>query len=154
MALGYVGCGALSTGIECLEESPPYKNDNDEREATNRSILCPVSLRYSRQRLGPELTCFNSNSQLIRTAAFLYFLLSSRSLLEISPMRSRLSPRYSKSSMFFVMTLVTSFSSSLSLSMFCVARESWYVFFVRWMKVSNSTNAYGRHVGERYCCGW
>lgn len=56
--------------------------------------------------------------------------------------------------MFFVMTLVTSLSSSLSLSKFCVARESWYVFFVRWMKVSNSTNAYGRHVGERYCCGW
>jgi hypothetical protein len=56
--------------------------------------------------------------------------------------------------MFFVMTFVTSFSSSFNLSRFCVALESWYVFFVRWMKVSNSTKAYGRHVGERYCCGW
>jgi hypothetical protein len=47
----------------------------------------------ARPPMGPY--CFNSNSQLIRTAAFLYFLLSSRSLLEISPMRSKLSPRYS-----------------------------------------------------------
>ena len=49
VALGYVGSGPLSIGIECLKESPPYKNDNDERKATNGSILCPVSLRYSRR---------------------------------------------------------------------------------------------------------
>jgi hypothetical protein len=69
----------------------------------------------------------------------------------MSPILSKLSPRYRRSSMFLVMTLVTSLSSSFSLSRFCVARESWYVVFVRPMKVSNSTNAYGRNDGERYC---
>lgn len=97
--------------------------------------------------IGPY--CFSSSSQLILTAAFRYFLLSSLSLPDISPIRSRLSPRYRRSSIFFVITLVTSRSSSLSLSRFWLARLSWYVFFVRWMKVSNSTNAYGRQLGER-----
>jgi hypothetical protein len=67
-------------------------------------------------------TCFINNSQLIRTAALRYFILSSLNRPDISPMRSRLSPRYSKSSIFFVMTLVTSRSSSLSLSRFAAAR--------------------------------
>lgn len=96
--------------------------------------------------------CFSISSQLILTAAFLYFLLSSRRRPLISPILSRLSPRYNRSSMFFVMTLVTSFSSSFSLSRLELARASWYVFFVRWMKVSNSTKAYGRRVEDRYCC--
>jgi hypothetical protein len=86
-------------------------------------------------------TCLSSSSQFILTAAFLYFLLSSRRRPLISPIRSRLSPRYRRSSMFLVMTFVTSFNSSLSLSRFCVALLSWYVFFVRWMKVSKSRKA-------------
>lgn len=85
--------------------------------------------------------CFSSSSQFILTAARLYFLLSSFNLPDISPIRSRLSPLYSKSSMFLVMTLVTSRSSWFSLSRFCDARLSWYVFLVRCMKVSNSTKA-------------
>lgn len=68
--------------------------------------------------------CFSINSQLILTAAFRYFEASSRNLPLISPILSRLSPLYSKSSMFLVMTLVTSFSSSFSLSRFPVALES------------------------------
>jgi hypothetical protein len=97
-----------------------------------------------------QLTCFNNNSQLILTAAFRYFLLSSLSLPLISPILSKLSPRYNKSSIFFVITFVTSFNSSFSLSRLADARESWYVFLVRWMKVSNSTKAYGRRVGAWY----
>lgn len=89
--------------------------------------------------IGPY--CLSNNSQLILTAACLYFLLSSLSRELTSPILSRLSPRYSKSSMFFVMTFVTSLSSSFSLSRFCVARVSEYVDFVRWMKVSNSMKA-------------
>ena len=94
-----------------------------------------------------------SNSQLMRTAAFLYFRLSSRKRPDNSPIRSRLSPRYSRSSIFFVITFVTSRSSSLTLSRFCDARLSWYSFFVRWINVSNSTKAYGRRLGDRYCEG-
>ena len=56
--------------------------------------------------------CFSMSSQLMRTAARRYFLLSSRSRALRSPIRSRLSPRYSRSSMFLVMTLVTSRNSS------------------------------------------
>ena len=97
------------------------------------------------------VTCLSINSQLILTAAFRYFLLSSRSLPLISPILSKLSPRYSRSSIFFVMTLVTSFNSSFSLSRFAVALLSWYVFLVLWMNVSNSTKAYGLRLGERYC---
>jgi len=95
--------------------------------------------------MGPY--CFNISSQLILTAACLYFLLSSFNLELISPILSRESPLYSKSSIFFVMTLVTSFRSSFSLSRFAVALVSWYVRFVRCMKVSNWTNAYGRSDG-------
>lgn len=57
--------------------------------------------------------CLTNNSQLILTAARLYFRLSSLNRLLISPIRSRLSPRYNRSSIFFVMTLATSFNSSL-----------------------------------------
>jgi hypothetical protein len=121
-----------------LEKPPPDEDDDDESETSNGPVLGTVSTQHAIGR--SRRTCFNSSSQLIRTAAFLYFLLSSRSRLEMSPMRSRLSPLYSRSSMFLVMTFVTSLSSSLSLSRFWVARESWYVFFVRWMNVSNSTN--------------
>lgn len=111
-----------------------------------------INTRNTKKEPGAEkLTCFNINSQLIRTAAFRYFLLSSLNLPLISPIRSRLSPLYSRSSMFFVITLVTSFSSSFNLSKLADALESWYVFLVRWMKVSNSTKAYGRRVGEWYC---
>ena len=78
---------------------------------------------------------------MILTAAFLYLRLSSLRRDEISPMRSKLSPLYSRSSMFLVMTLVTSFNSSFSLSRFCVARESWYVAFVFCMKPSNPEKA-------------
>lgn len=99
--------------------------------------------------IGPY--CFISSSQLILTAALLYFLLSSLSLELISPIRSRLSPRYNRSSIFFVITLVTSCSSEFSLSRFCVARVSEYVAFVRWMKVSNSMKAYGRSDGAVSC---
>ena len=83
----------------------------------------------------------NNNSQLILTAARLYFALSSLNLLLTCPIRSRLSPLYNRSSIFFVMTFVTSRSSSFSLSRFCVARESEYVALVREMKVSNSMKA-------------
>lgn len=55
--------------------------------------------------------------------------------------------------MFFVMTLVTSRSSSLRRSRFWVARASAYRALVRVMKVSNSMKAYGRSVGECSCCG-
>ena len=85
--------------------------------------------------------CFINNSQLILTAAFLYFLLSSLNLPDISPIRSNESPLYSKSSIFFVMTLVTSRNSSFSLSRLAEALVSEYVFLVRWMNVSNSTKA-------------
>lgn len=98
-----------------------------------------------------RLTCFNSNSQFILTAAFRYFLLSSLNLPLISPILSKLSPLYNRSSIFFVMTFVTSFNSSFNLSRFADALESWYVFLVRWINVSNSTKAYGRRVGEWYC---
>ena len=96
--------------------------------------------------------CLSMSSQLILTAALRYFLLSSRNLLLMSPIFSRLSPRYNRSSMFLVMTFVTSLSSSFSLSRLAVALVSIYVFFVRWMNVSNSTNAYGRSVVECTCC--
>jgi hypothetical protein len=66
----------------------------------------------------------SSNSQLMRTAALRYLALSSLNLLLTCPMRSRLSPRYNKSSIFLVMTFVTSRSSSFSLSRFWVARVS------------------------------
>lgn len=68
--------------------------------------------------------CFSNNSQFILIAAFLYFLLSSLNLLLTSPILSKLSPLYNKSSIFFVMTFVTSCSSEFSLSRFCVARVS------------------------------
>jgi len=93
--------------------------------------------------------CFSNSSQLILTAACLYFLLSSLNRELTSPIRSRESPLYSRSSIFFVITFVTSLSSSFNLSRFCVARVSEYVALVREMKVSNSMNAYGRNVGER-----
>jgi len=57
--------------------------------------------------------CFHIYSQLILTAACLYFLLSSLSLELISPILSKLSPRYNKSSIFFVITFVTSFSGNV-----------------------------------------
>lgn len=85
--------------------------------------------------------CFNNNSQLILTAAFRYFKLSSLSRLLTSPIRSRLSPLYNRSSMFFVITFVTSRNSSFSLSRFCVARVSEYVALVREINVSNSIKA-------------
>jgi hypothetical protein len=140
---------------EPLEEAPPDEDDDNKSETTNGTILRRISIGTSVSKgfRNMRLTCFNSSSQLIRTAAFLYFLLSSRNLLEISPILSRLSPLYSRSSMFLVMTFVTSFNSSFNLSRFCVALESWYVFFVRWMKVSKSTKAYGLHDGERYWFG-
>lgn len=111
-----------------------------------------VNTRNAKKEPGADkLTCFIINSQLILTAAFRYFLLSSLNLPLISPIRSRLSPLYNRSSMFFVITFVTSFSSSFNLSRLADALESWYVFLVRCMKVSNSTKAYGRRVGEWYC---
>ena len=106
------------------------KRYDRNRQYTNPSINIPTPA------IGPY--CFNINSQLILTADFLYFRLSSLNLPLISPILSKLSPRYNKSSIFFVITFVTSLSSSFSLSRFCVARESWYVFLVRWIKVSNS----------------
>jgi hypothetical protein len=102
----------------------------------------------SHRRMRFVLTFFNKSSQFIRTAAFLYFLLSSRNRPDSSPIRSRLSPRYNRSSIFLVITFVTSRSSSFSLSRFWEARLSWYVFLVRWMKVSNWMKAYGRRFGE------
>jgi hypothetical protein len=69
--------------------------------------------------------CLSNSSQFILTAALRYFLLSSLSLWLISPILSKLSPRYSRSSIFLVMTLVTSRNSSFNRSRFAVARESW-----------------------------
>lgn len=106
------------------EESPPDEKEHDESNASKRTILETVSVLTS-QLLDEVHTCFNKSSQLIRTAALRYFILSSLNRPDISPMRSRLSPRYSRSSIFFVMTLVTSRSSSLSLSRFAAARLFW-----------------------------
>lgn len=77
------------------------------------------------------LTCLITNSQFIRTAALRYFRLSSRNRPDSSPIRSRLSPRYRRSSMFLVMIFATSRNSSCSLSRFCAARVFWYVALVR-----------------------
>lgn len=96
--------------------------------------------------------CFSNSSQLILTAARRYFFESSLNRLLISPIFSKLSPRYSKSSIFFVMTFVTSRSSSFSLSRFCDARASEYVVRVLAMKLSKSINAYGRSAGLCTCC--
>lgn len=82
--------------------------------------------------------CFSSSSQLILTAARLYFAESSFNLELKSPIFSKLSPRYRRSLMFFVMIEVTSLSSSLSRDKLSLARESWYVFFVFSTKRSNS----------------
>lgn len=71
-----------------------------------------------------QLTCLINSSQLMRTAAFLYLLLSSRRRPDSSPMRSKLSPLYKRSSIFLVITLVTSRSSSFNRSRFCDARLS------------------------------
>lgn len=130
-----------------LQEPPPNEEYYDEAESTKGAILCTVRPGLSSQLGAGVLTCFSSSSQLMRTAAFLYFRLSSRNRLDMSPMRSRLSPRYSRSSMFLVMTLVTSLSSLFSLSRFWVARVSWYVSFVCWMYLSKPLRAYGRRVG-------
>ena len=132
------------------KEPPPDKEDHDEAERAKGTVLVELASR-KRTHEPAHLTCLRSRSQLILTAAFLYFLLSSFKRPLISPILSRLSPLYNRSSIFFVITLVTSFSSSFSLSRFALARESWYVFFVRWMKVSNSTKAYGRKLCEWYC---
>jgi hypothetical protein len=120
--------------------SPPQKNLHQIN--TNINSPSPANGPY----------CFNSNSQLILTAACRYFLLSSFKRLLISPILSRLSPLYSKSSIFFVITFVTSLSSSFSLSKFCVARLSLYVAFVLLINVSNSMNAYGRRIVLMTCC--
>ena len=82
--------------------------------------------------------CFSNNSQLILTAAFRYLNESSLNPLLSSPILSKLSPLYSKSSIFLFMILLTSLNSSLSLSRFADARASWYVLRVFWMKESNS----------------
>lgn len=132
--------------IIILQETPPDEEDYEQTERTKGTILGMIS--FVSKTFGQKIiTCFNSNSQLILTAAFRYFLLSSLNRLDMSPMRSRLSPLYSRSSMFLVMTLVTSFSSLFSLSRFWVARVSWYVSFVCWMYLSNPFRAYGRSVG-------
>lgn len=82
-----------------------------------------ISITRPKAANGPY--CFNSSSQLILTAALRYFALSSLNRLLMSPIFSRLSPRYNRSSMFFVITCVTSFNSSFSLPKFPVARLSW-----------------------------
>ena len=100
---------------------PPQKDDDKQSESRKGSVLSNIQLELPCRSMifrGDRFTCFSINSQFILTAAFRYFLLSSRSLPLISPILSKLSPRYSKSSMFFVMTCVTSFSSSFSLFKF------------------------------------
>lgn len=109
-----------------------------------------MSINSPNPPIGPY--CFSSSSQLILTAACRYFLLSSLNRLLTSPILSKLSPLYNKSSIFLVITFVTSRNSSFNLSRFWVARESAYVAFVFCMKVSNSMNAYGRSVVEKTCC--
>ena len=115
---------AFSISLLALKESPPKEDHHDKTDSAKGAILPIIvnirAMPWSRA----TRTCFRSSSQFIRTAALRYFLLSSRSLPDISPIRSRLSPRYKRSSMFFVITLVTSFNSSLSLSRFCDARLS------------------------------
>lgn len=109
-----------------LKESPPDKENYEETNTCKRSILLScqmMTLNLSEDKIA-GLTCFTSSSQLIRTAARLYFLLSSRKRPDSSPIRSKLSPRYRRSSMFLVMTFVTSLSSSFSRSRFCDARLS------------------------------
>ena len=103
------------------KKSPPNKYYDKKSQSSKGAVLKLVSLGF---RVVVDIsgrTCFSINSQLILTAAFRYFLLSSLSLPLISPILSRLSPRYRRSSIFFVMTLVTSFNSSFSLSKFAVA---------------------------------
>jgi len=77
----------------------------------NTAVDCKIkkNLHHKKNRImnpraakGPY--CFSINSQLILTAAFRYFDASSRSLPLISPILSRLSPLYSRSSMFLVIT--------------------------------------------------
>lgn len=117
-----------------LEETPQKENEYDQSDPRKWPILFIISCIFfgpMKLREHGTLTCFKSNSQLMRTAAFLYFWLSSLKRPDSSPIRSKLSPRYNKSSMFFVMTFVTSLSSSFTRSRFCDARLSWYNFLVR-----------------------
>ena len=123
-------------------------SENTHHRGCKANVTSPIQknlhqMNTSMTRATPPIGpyCLSNNSQLILTAALLYFLESSLNLPLISPILSKLSPLYNKSSIFLVMTFVTSRSSSLSLSKFWEARLSWYVFFVRCMKVSNSTKA-------------
>ena len=127
--------------IPAVSCRPHQQNARDCLTIPRQKNLHHISIIIKNPTAANGPYCFSSNSQFILTAALLYFLLSSLSLWLMSPILSRLSPLYSKSSIFFVITFVTSLSSSFNLSRFCEARLSWYVFFVRCMNVSNSTNA-------------
>lgn len=112
--------------VKELKKAPPDKENHEETDTCKWPVLssCQIhTLAFARREI-QGLTCFTNNSQLMRTAARLYFLLSSRKRPDSSPIRSKLSPRYRRSSIFLVMTFVTSLSSSFSRSRFCDARLS------------------------------
>lgn len=111
-------------GLSALGKSPDEQNQNNETDRSEWTVLQTVSASYRVSKSEAVLTCFKSSSQFILTAALRYFRLSSLNLPDISPICSKLSPRYKRSSIFFVMTWVTSRSSSFSLSRFEDARLS------------------------------
>lgn len=85
------------------EEAPDDEHKYQGSDANERRILDEVYQHSEQSKVQRDLrraslnaathTCFSNSSQFIRTAAFLYLRESSRSLLDMSPMRSRLSPR-------------------------------------------------------------
>lgn len=123
-------CKKTFVGTNRLPESPDQEDQDNQAQSTKWTILLqqqfPIDPDSSALVLGRVLSqsgrhiaCKRPCQQSI--ILHIYFLCCSRIYV---PIFSRESPRYSKSSIFFVMTCVTSLSSSFSRLRLSVALES------------------------------